>query len=49
MTFHREFVHIVFRSVWVDDLPPFGKERLNQLIICSFCMLTICAFSYFLF
>ena len=34
--------HIIFSSVWVDEWPPFGKELLTWLTICSLCILTIC-------
>ena len=33
-TFHLMFVHI-FGSVWVAEWPPFGKEMLTRLVICS--------------
>ena len=36
-------------SVWVADWPPFVKELLTRLTICSFCILTICNLSYFPF
>ena len=42
-------VHISFSSVWVADLPPFGKELLNPLTISYLCILTICNFSHFVF
>ena len=35
-------VYITFSSVWVADWPPFGKELLTRLTICSLCILTIC-------
>ena len=38
-----------FSSVWVAELPPFGKELHTWLTICSLCILTICNFSYFPF
>ena len=40
-------VHILFSSVWVAEWPPFWKELLTRLTICSLCNLTICNFSYF--
>ena len=49
LTFHLMFEQIVFRSVYVVEWPPFGKELLTRLTICSLCMLTICNFSYFPF
>ena len=49
MTFHIMFVHIIFSSVKVAEWPPFGKELLNRLTICSLCILTICILSYFPF
>ena len=39
-------VHISLRSVWVAAWPLFGKELLTRLTICSFCILTICNFSF---
>ena len=38
--------HIIFSSVCASEWPPFGKELLTRLTICSLCMLTICNFSY---
>ena len=49
MTFHLIFVHIIFSSVKVADWPPFGKELLLRLTICSLCTLPICNFSHFHF
>ena len=49
VAFHLMFVHIIFSSVSVADWPPFGKELLTWLTICSLCILTICNFSYFPF
>ena len=43
------FVHITSSSVWVAERPPFGKELLTRLTICSVCISTICCFSYFPF
>ena len=40
-TFHLMCVHIIFSSVWVAEWPPFGKELLTRLTICSLCILTI--------
>ena len=48
MTFHLMCVHIVFSSVWVTEWPPFGKELLTRLTICSLCILTVFNFSLFL-
>ena len=47
--FHFMFVHIMFSLVWVPEWPPFGKELLTRLTICSFCILTtrFCNFSCF--
>ena len=39
-------VHIIFSLVCVAEWPPFGKELLTRLAICSLCILTICNFSY---
>ena len=39
--FSSGFVYY-FSSVWVDVWPPFGKELLTRLTICS--LLTICNF-----
>ena len=47
--FHRRFVHIIFSLVKVAEWPPFEKELLTQLTICSLRILTICNFSYFPF
>ena len=33
-------------SVRVAEWPPFGKELLIRLSICSLCILTICYFSF---
>ena len=49
MIFNLMFVNIIFSSVWVAECPPFGKELLTRLTICSLCILTICYFSYFPF
>ena len=38
-----------FSSVWVAEWPPFGKQLLTLLTICSLCILTICNISYFPF
>ena len=47
VTFHLIMcVNIIFNSVWVAMWPPFGKELLTRLTICSLCNLTICYFSY---
>ena len=41
------FIHINFSSVWAAEGPPFGKELLPRLTICSLCILTICNFGGF--
>ena len=46
MTFHLICVHINFRSVWFAEWPPFWKDLLNLLTICSLCTLTIYNFSF---
>ena len=40
-------VHIFFNSVLGAEWPPFVKKLLIRLTICSFCIFTICNFSYF--
>ena len=49
MTFHLMCVYItcMLSSVWIAEWPPFGKELLTRLAVCSLCILTICSFSYF--
>ena len=32
-------------SVYVAEWPPFGKELLTRLTICSLCIMSICNFS----
>ena len=49
VTFHLIYVHSIFSSVKVAELPPFGKELLTRLTTCSLCIPTICGFSYLLF
>ena len=49
VTFHLMLVHIIFISVSVAEWPPFGKELITVLTLCSLCILTICDFSYFPF
>ena len=49
MTFHLTCVHIIFGSVWVAEWPPFGKQLLTRLTICSLCVLAVCDLSYFPF
>ena len=49
VTCHLIFVHIIFSSFWVAEWPPFGKELLTRLTICSLRSWTICNFSYFPF
>ena len=41
--------HLMFVRVSVAEWPPFVKELLSRLTISSFCILTICKFSYFPF
>ena len=43
VTFHLMFVNIISSLVWVYR-PPFGKELLTRLAICSHCVLTIFLF-----
>ena len=38
MTFHLTCAHIIFRSVRVAESPPFGKQLLSRLTICSLCI-----------
>ena len=38
-----------FSSVSVAEWPPFGKELLTRLTLCSLCILAICKISYFPF
>ena len=47
--FHLKCVLIIFCSVSVAELPPFGKELLTRLTIGYLCILTICNISYFPF
>ena len=49
VTFHIMSVHVIFSSVWVAEWPPFGKEQLIRLTICSLCIFNISYFSYFPF
>ena len=42
MTFHLTCVHIFVSSVWVAELPSYGKWLLTRLTKCSLCILTIC-------
>ena len=49
MTFHFTCVHVIFSSVSVAEWPPFGKELLTRLAICSLCVLTSCGISCFPF
>ena len=39
----------MFSSVYVAEWPPFGKELLTRLTICSLCIMSICNLSYFPF
>ena len=41
VTFHLMFVHIMFSLALVAEWPPFGKELLTWLNVCSLCILTI--------
>ena len=43
------YIRIIFSSIQVAEWPPFGKELLTRLTICSLCILTICNSSYFPF
>ena len=45
--FHLMFVHYIFSSVWVAEGPPFGKYLPARLVICSYCLLSICNFYSF--
>ena len=47
MAFHHMFVNIISSPVYVAEWPPFGKELLYRLTICSLCSLTIYNFNYF--
>ena len=47
--FHLMILQNIFSSVQVAAWPPFGKERLTLLTMCSLCILSICNFSYFPF
>ena len=49
VTFHLMYVHIMFSSVCVAEWPPFLKELLTRLTICSHFILTFCTFSSFPF
>ena len=49
VTFHIMYVRIIFCLDWVAEWPPFGKELLTRLTVCSLCILNICNFSYFQF
>ena len=42
MTFHLTFVHIIFSSGSVSEWPPFGKNLITRLPICSLNILNIC-------
>ena len=42
-----DVVNIIFSLVWVAERPPFGKEMLTRLTICSLCILIICKFKLF--
>ena len=47
--FHIMFVHFTLSSVWVVELPPFGKKLSARLVICSHCILSICINFLFIF
>ena len=49
VTFYLIFVQIMFSSVYVAEVVPFGKELLTRLTICCLYILTICNSCYFLF
>ena len=49
VSFHLTCVYLIFSSVSVAELPPFGKYLLTRLTICSLFILTICYISYFPF
>ena len=49
MAFHPICVSYYFSSVRVAGWPPFGKELLTRLTICSLCVFTICNLSSFPF
>ena len=42
VTFHLMHVKIVFNSVFVAELPTFGKELPARLTLCSLCIMSIC-------
>ena len=44
MTFYLMLVHIISSSVWVGEWPPFGKELVTRIVICSLCILTTYVF-----
>ena len=46
MTFHLTCVHFIFSSIWVVEWPPFGKQLLTRLTICSLFILTICYLNF---
>ena len=39
---HPMFVHYNFRTVWVTEWQPFGKQLPARLAICSHCLLSTC-------
>ena len=51
VTFHLMDVQIIFSSLKAaeSEWPPFEKELLTWLTICSLCIMSVCNFSYFPF
>ena len=46
---YRSLQVLYFSTFCIAEWPPFWKELLTLLTICSLCILTICDFSYFRF
>ena len=44
MKFHLMFVNFIFSSVCIFEWPPFWKELLTRLTICSLCIFFISRF-----
>ena len=44
--FHHLFVHYTINSGWIAGWPPFGKQLLARLAICSHCLLSIFIFLF---
>ena len=40
--FHLMFVHYTSSSVLVAEWPTFGKLLRTRLVICTYCILSIC-------